>query len=227
MTKVKHVCTSLLVSVLVLQMKSLSIFSHRTHSYLTPLPTCLPPVMLWHHSRYLADAFLSPTAKESVGNSPRTAVHLMCHWVSVYPAHAQLKISRFHSSSSRWWRERRARRKNKNIFQMCALFCAHKERVYLKLFMRVTAIPIIMFLLLCNVALMIKLEVKQLNKITVICCMLCDFLLCVYVFVSVLVCVLWSRSLRGPVLTEHSQDRHIRAAYRQMAVSDDALALAS
>lgn len=107
-----HVCTSPHVSVLVLQMKSLSIFSHPTQSYLTPPPHLSSACDAVTSFLASADAVLSPTAKEFPENSQRTAVHLMCHRVSVYPAHTKLKISRFQSSSnSRWWREGRAREK--------------------------------------------------------------------------------------------------------------------
>lgn len=54
----------------------------------------------------------------------------------VYPAHTELKVSRFRSG--RWRREGRSE-ENKNIFEMGALFRPHKERFYLKLFMRVAA----------------------------------------------------------------------------------------
>lgn len=145
----------------------------------------------------------------------------MCQRVSVDPAHTKLKSSTFQQQPEQMVDREESQGKITTSFKCAAPFCPQKERFDLQLFMRVAATPIIVFLLLCNVALMIQIEVKQFYKITVTCCLFCDFLLCVCV------CLIWSRTLRGGLLTERGQDRHIRAAYRQMAVSDDAWTLAS
>lgn len=85
-----HVCTLLHVSVLVLQMKLLSIFSHPTQSY---LPTH-PPVSCLRCCDIIP-AVYHQEQKKFLKNSQRTAVHFTCYQVRVYPAHTKLKISRF------------------------------------------------------------------------------------------------------------------------------------
>lgn len=59
-----HVCTSPHVSVLVLQIKSLSIFSHPTQSYLAPPPHLSSACDAVTSFLASSDAVLSPTAKE-------------------------------------------------------------------------------------------------------------------------------------------------------------------
>lgn len=105
-------------------------------------PVSQTSVMLWCHLRGLQVQFITGRKEilEILGRFflPSTLHFTLCATgsVCVYPAHAELKISRFHSG--RWQREGRAE-ENKNIFEMGAPFPTHKERYCLKLFMRVTS----------------------------------------------------------------------------------------
>lgn len=105
-------------------------------------PASRMSLLLWRHLQDLQVQFITST-KEILEILDRFFLPSSLHFtlcatgsVCVYPAHAELKISRFHSG--RWQREGRAE-ENKNSFEMGALFQTHKERFYLKLFMRVTA----------------------------------------------------------------------------------------
>lgn len=162
-----HVCTLLHISVLVLQMKPLSIFSHPTQSYLIPPP----------HLSSACDAVTSFLASADAVYPRQKKKFLKILGGLQFTVHATRSVFIQHTRSERFQDftaaadggESDKSGKNKTIFQVCAMCCAHKERFYLKLFMTVAAIPIIVFLLLCNVALMIKIEVKQLSKIEVTC----------------------------------------------------------
>lgn len=221
MAKVKHIsvlwCTSLCVPCKWQRCQSPTLFH----------PVSQTSVLLWRHLHDLHLQFITSRKEilEILGRFflPSTLHFTLCATgsVCVYPAHAELKISRFHSG--RWQRGEELKKIRTSLKWLPRSILTKKDFAwnYSWESQREKMIPIIVFLVLCNVALMIKIEVKQLNKIRVTCCCVC---MCVWVYVCV--CEIRSRSLRGGMPSESSQDRHIRAAYRQMAVSDDALVLA-
>lgn len=136
MAKVKHIsvfwCTSLCAPCKWQRCQSPTLFH----------PVSQTSMILWRHLRDLHLQFITSRKEilEILGRFilPSTLHFTLCATgsVCVYPAHAELKISRFHSG--RWPREGRAE-ENKNIFEIGTPFHTHKERFCLKLFMRVTA----------------------------------------------------------------------------------------
>lgn len=146
MTKVKHMSVLCCTSACLSCKWSRCQFSHTPHNLISPPPPPLPtPVFcLW----CLMTSFLP-----FITNSRRNSWKYSADCSSPYVPPGQClsgshEAQDFTTVAAADGGEREEPRKNRNIFQKCALLCAHKERFYLKLFRRVAAIPIIVFLLL-------------------------------------------------------------------------------
>lgn len=119
--------------------------------HLTPLPTCLP-VMLWHHSWHLQMHFTT--------NSKRNAWKSSVDCSSPYVPPGQCLSSTheakdFNISQQQQQMVERGKSQGKirTSFKcaLCSVLTKKFQVKYLKLFMRVAAMPIIVFLLLCSI----------------------------------------------------------------------------